>query len=199
MAAICWFCGGAWRLLWCHQALRAASRHPVPSVARLVWRRPLHGHCAKGAEVLRVATAPAVTRATLVVDLVADDVLLHGEAERAPVTDLAVVGLEILYLDSLRIENINVPREGYRATNKDGGEDVTPGRQPEEGNKEDNGGDTNKEGVTDAEKAKDHIQVNNRKGNLEVETKKDDADDRKKEQLPDAEKTEDCQEGSKEQ
>ncbi|KAF0900894.1 hypothetical protein E2562_036713 [Oryza meyeriana var. granulata] len=54
--------------------------------------------------------------AALVVDLVTDDVLLHGEAERAPATDMAVVGLEILYLDLLRIENINVPREGYRVT-----------------------------------------------------------------------------------
>ncbi|KAF0924799.1 hypothetical protein E2562_014905 [Oryza meyeriana var. granulata] len=57
-----------------------------------------------------------IERAALVVDLVANDVLLHGEAERVPATDLAVVGLEILYLDSLRIENINVQTKGSRAT-----------------------------------------------------------------------------------
>ncbi|KAF0900899.1 hypothetical protein E2562_036717 [Oryza meyeriana var. granulata] len=43
--------------------------------------------------------------------------------------------------------------------NKDGGEDVAPGRQPEEENREDYSDDTNKEGVPDAEKVEDHVQA----------------------------------------
>ncbi|KAF0889329.1 hypothetical protein E2562_022877 [Oryza meyeriana var. granulata] len=83
--------------------------------------------------------------------------------------------------------------------NKDGGEDVAPGSQPEEKNKGDNGDDTNKGGVPDAEIVEDHVQANKEEGDLEGETKEGDANDRKKGQLIDAEKAEDCPEGSKEQ
>ncbi|KAF0892950.1 hypothetical protein E2562_020063 [Oryza meyeriana var. granulata] len=96
--------------------------------------------------------------------------------ERDPGDDHAK---EILYLDSLRIENINMSRKEYRATiwindmiNKAIQLDTLPdgnfGALPEE-------------------------------CHLESETKEGDADDRKKGQLPDAEKAEDCPEDSKEQ
>ncbi|KAF0932333.1 hypothetical protein E2562_009592 [Oryza meyeriana var. granulata] len=47
--------------------------------------------------------------------------------------------------------------------NKGGGEDVAPGSQPEEENTGDNGDDTNKGGVQDAQIAKDHVARNNKK------------------------------------
>ncbi|KAF0933848.1 hypothetical protein E2562_019301 [Oryza meyeriana var. granulata] len=102
-----------------------------------------------------------------------------------------------LYLDSLRIENINVPREGYRATvwtndmiNKaihldtlpDGNFSALPLRPIIEDGDIPLFGSANKE-----------------EGDLEGETKEGDVDDRKKGQLSDAEKAKDCPEGSKEQ
>ncbi|KAF0921988.1 hypothetical protein E2562_020671 [Oryza meyeriana var. granulata] len=114
---------------------------------------------------------------------------LSSKTKSSP-TKYCLLYIMILYLDSLRIENINVPSEG---------EDVAPGSQPEEENKEDNGDDKNNGGVPDAEIAEDHVQANKEESDLEGEIKEDDADDGKKEHVPDAEKAKDCPKGSKEQ
>ncbi|KAF0899719.1 hypothetical protein E2562_022565 [Oryza meyeriana var. granulata] len=55
-------------------------------------------------------------------DLVANDVLLHGEAERAPATDLAVVGLEKEHTRAslMKITKLYAHMDKYQKTTIDG-------------------------------------------------------------------------------